>query len=137
MRAFTLKLNGQNVPLIENDEGMVNLNELHKLSGEPGTRSPKRWLELDRQKDRKSDFLKVRGRSGGIWANRRDALKYAGYLSEEFEDAVYEAFENLMDGRTEAAVAAVHRMYGKAMRDDFTGATGRESNRLDNRPEWM
>lgn len=48
--------------------------------------------------------LNVKGKQGGTYLTKRQILKLAGYVSYEFEDAVYEAFEMLMDGNTEAAV---------------------------------
>lgn len=137
MKVFTLRLNGQAVPLIENDEGLYNLNELHKLSGANRNKAPSEWIRLKNLNTEKSRIKTLRGRSGGTWAPRRMALKYAGYLDDDFEDAVYEAFENLMDGKIAEAVLAVERKYAKGARDETTGKAGRASNRVDSDPDWF
>ena len=45
-----------------------------------------------------------RGKQSGTYLNKRNILKLAGYVSYEFEDAVYEAFEELIIGNTEKAL---------------------------------
>ncbi|HHG3075743.1 TPA: hypothetical protein ACPVXB_005069 [Vibrio parahaemolyticus] len=55
------------------------------------------------------------GRNGGTYLTRDNLLKLAGYVSYEFEDAVYKAFGLLVEGKTEEArsiaqtVASFHR----------------------------
>jgi hypothetical protein len=48
--------------------------------------------------------LNVKGKHGGTYLTKRQILKLAGYVSYEFEDAVYEAFEMLMDGNGNGAI---------------------------------
>ena len=50
------------------------------------------------------ELVVVKGKSGGTYLTKRNILKLAGYVSYEFEDAVYEAFEELIIGNTEKAL---------------------------------
>lgn len=46
----------------------------------------------------------------GTYITKREILKLAGYVSYEFEDAVYEAFEALSEARTEDALEATAKV---------------------------
>ncbi len=122
---------------MEDEDGMINLNDLHKFSGLGKNRAPNRWVRSLSDKASAKIGTRHGGSGSGTWAPRREALKYAGWLCEEFEDAVYEAFENLMDNKVSDAAAAVHKVYRDAARDFATGTTGRDSNRIDAHPDWM
>ncbi len=44
-------------------------------------------------------------RGGGTWVNKRGLLAFAAYCSSEFEDAVFDAFDELTKGNTMQAAA--------------------------------
>lgn len=66
----------------------------------------KGWMaSLDEKQIAKFCLISKRGRGGGTWVNKRGLLAFAAYCSEEFEDAVFEAFDELTKGNVfEAAV---------------------------------
>lgn len=99
MKVFSLSINNELVPLIEDDDGLINLNDLHRYSGYGKAKQPSNWTrKLSKSRSSLLRIWKGGNTRGGTWAPRREALKYAGWLDEDFEDAVYEAFENLMEG---------------------------------------
>ena len=48
--------------------------------------------------------VKLEGRYGGTYLTKRNTLKLAGYISYDFEDAVYEAFELASEGNSQGAI---------------------------------
>ncbi len=45
----------------------------------------------------------ISGRNGGTYITKRNLMKLAGYIDSSYEDAVYEAFEALIEGRSQDA----------------------------------
>lgn len=79
--------------LIDVESQRVNLNAMHKASGESDTRDPRRWVVTEEAKAFiaaletviNSDSLQaLEGRNGGYWAHWQVGVKYAGYLSPMF-----------------------------------------------------
>ncbi|HHQ4804957.1 TPA: KilA-N domain-containing protein [Aeromonas veronii] len=60
---------------------------------------------LDEDKISKFSLISSRGRNGGTWVNKRGLLAFAAYCSEEFEDAVFDAFDELTKGNVYKAAA--------------------------------
>jgi hypothetical protein len=56
------------------------------------------WLKSMKNKRATFTPLTIRGAKGGTYITKRDMYKLAGYISYEFEEAVYEAFEQLTEG---------------------------------------
>lgn len=50
-----------------------------------------------------NQVVNLQGKNGGTYLSKRYLLKLAGYVSYEFEDSVYEAFEELSNGEIQKA----------------------------------
>ncbi len=73
-----------------------------------------------------------RGNQAGTYLTKRDTLKLAGYVSYEFEDAVYEAFELLADGKVNEAVdVAVSVVVTQAMIDKEKALRAKMNEMID------
>lgn len=57
-------------------------------------------------KNKNPDFqgVSIKGRNGGTYLTKRQILKLAAYVDYEFEDAVFEAFELLSEGKVDEAL---------------------------------
>ncbi len=70
------------------------------------------WLKsIEKKALRKMNVTVLQGGTvQGTYLTQRQIYKLAGYVSYEFEDAVYEAFELLSEGKVEEAVEVVNRV---------------------------
>ncbi|WP_162771622.1 hypothetical protein, partial [Vibrio cholerae] len=62
------------------------------------------WLKSKELKCAKMEPFTIKGRNGGTYLTKRQCLKLASYVSEDFEEAVYEAFEAAASGDGNKAV---------------------------------
>lgn len=80
------------------DHGMWNLTEIWKTLGLPNNKLPSQWR--GKSAKRLIDMQKMHVVKSGIesitFANKQATLKYAGWVSEAFEDMVYSAFESIL-----------------------------------------
>lgn len=122
MDKLTLKLNDKLVSVEMDDNGRYCLNDIYKASGGAERHKPSRWLrsnsapnvvDLTSTKSGTYEFpdkfdsyvVKTkRNRATVTFAPLKVVYKYAGWVSKDFEDAVYSAFTELTTGNvTEAA----------------------------------
>ncbi len=97
--------NGQTFFMDIAEGNMVNLNELHELSGKIKGKEPTRWTSLTSVKNiietannGKTVILKTqRGIGGGTWAHWQLALSYAQYLSPELHLIVNRVFKERLE----------------------------------------
>ena len=86
-----------------NEQGRASLTDAWKKAGSPGGKRPKDWLKtaetiefiehISKLKGDETPLLDIKpGRSGGTWAELQIALKYAQYLSPEFQQLVNDVF---------------------------------------------
>lgn len=61
------------------------------------------WLKSKELKGSIMAPFTIKGRNGGTYITKRQCLKLAGYISEDFEDAVYDAFDLLLQGKEQQA----------------------------------
>ncbi|WP_145033044.1 KilA-N domain-containing protein [Pantoea ananatis] len=91
-----------------NADGMWNLTEIWRVLGLPNNKLPSQWR--GKITKRLADMQKMHVEKIGIesitYATKQAALKYAGWVSEDFEDAVYSAFEAILEMPEVAAVVA-------------------------------
>lgn len=107
-----------------NDTGLYRLNDIHAaakagkiIPSDDKNKTPGEWyknvkakeqIELEKSKSLTREnslvypYQTTEGRNGGTWANKRLALKYAAWISVEFEDTVYDVFEAYLDGKLAA-----------------------------------
>ncbi len=119
---ITLKLESKEITLTTHDvEGsqLYKAQDLLKgygLSSDEANDKVRNWKVSQESKAVNFTVLTFKGKYGGTYLTKRQILKLAGYVSYEFEDAVYEAFEMLMDGNGNGAiekalsVAVVHKV---------------------------
>jgi hypothetical protein len=121
-----------------NDRGQWNLTDIWQTLKLPKGKQPGQWRTKQAQQMEQMQFLHSlnKGRAGSVvHATKRAALAYAGWVSDEFETMVYDAFEAVLEMPEVAkVVAAKMEAMGRApsagqLRDMF-GLTERESERL-------
>lgn len=91
-----------------NESGMWNLVDIWKTLGLPNNKLPSQWR--GKVVKRLSTMQKMQSERVGatqyIFADKQATLKYAGWVSEDFEDMVYAAFEAILAMPEVAAVVA-------------------------------
>lgn len=86
-------------PFKANKSGMWNLTEVWQTLKLPKGKQPGRWRgkEKDRlSKSQNLDSAKV-GTENHLLATKRATIEYAGWVSDEFKDLVYDAFEAVLE----------------------------------------
>lgn len=110
IESITLKLSDKEITLSTHDvEGsqLYKAQDLLKgygLNAEQSKNTLRHWKDMMESKVADFATLTFKGKHGGTYLTKRQILKLAGYVSYEFEDAVYEAFEILMDGNANDAI---------------------------------
>lgn len=103
-------------PFKANDAGMWNLTEVWQTLKLPKGKQPGQWRTKEAQRLERMHFLHSlnNGRSGSyVLATKRAVLEYAGWVSTEFKDMVYDAFEAILEMPEIAqAVADKMRQFG-------------------------
>lgn len=94
-------------------EGRYCLNDLHRASGGENKSRPVYFLDtlgtrsyIEYLNSRDPDCLAVvttTGRSGGTYVCKKLVYEYAAWISNDFKDRVWEAYDALTDGRLEEA----------------------------------
>ncbi|HFK7188508.1 TPA: hypothetical protein ACG0BA_004221 [Serratia odorifera] len=91
-----------------NESGMWNLTDIWKTLGLPNNKLPSQWR--GKVTKRLADMQKMHVEKIGIesitYADKQATLKYAGWVSDDFEDMVYAAFEAVLAMPEVAAVVA-------------------------------
>lgn len=96
-------------PFKANDAGMWNLTEIWQTLKLPKGKQPGQWRTKEAERLERMHFLHSlnNGRSGShVLATKRAALEYAGWVSYEFKDMVYDAFEAILEMPEVAQVVA-------------------------------
>jgi hypothetical protein len=95
-----------------NDTGMWNLTEVWQTLKLPKGKQPGQWRTKEAERLERMHFVHSlnKGRSGShVLATKRAALEYAGWVSSEFKDMVYDAFEAVLEV-PEIAQAVANKM---------------------------
>lgn len=113
LNTITLNLRGNLITLATH---MVDGKELYKaqdllvghgMAVEECENTLRNWSKVMNRKlcqnGKVWEVTKKTGKNGGTYLTKREILKLAGYVDYDFEDAVYEAFELLTEGKTEEA----------------------------------
>lgn len=94
-----------------NKSGMWNITEIWKVLSLPNNKLPSQWR--GKVTKRLTDMQKMHVEKIGIesitYADKQATLKYAGWVSEDFEDMVYAAFEAILE-MPEVAEAVANKM---------------------------
>ncbi|GJA16609.1 KilA-N domain-containing protein [Aeromonas caviae] len=103
-----ITFNGNTFTIPTNEQGQYYATALSQAWAAAGgqVRALDHWMRsLDEIQMRKFGAFSNRGRNGGTWVNKRGLLAFAAYCSSEFEDAVFDAFDELTKGNTMQAAA--------------------------------
>lgn len=101
-----------------NNAGQWDLTDIWQALKLPKGKAPGRWRGKDKERLLQSQNLDVQnlGKTGHrILATKRATIEYAGWVSDDFKDMVFDAFEAVLD-RPEVAeiVAAVMTDLGRS-----------------------
>lgn len=106
-----IEIGGQ--PFKANESGMWNLTEIWQTLKLPKGKAPGRWRGKERDRLSQSQNLDVRnlGDAGHrALATKRAAIEYAAWVSPEFKEMVFDAFEAILE-RPEVAQAVAEEMH--------------------------
>lgn len=103
-----ITFNGNTFTIPTNEQGQYHATALSQAWATAGgqVRALNDWMKtLDETQMRKFSSFSNRGRNGGTWVNKRGLLAFAAYCSSDFEDAVFDAFDELTKGNTMQAAS--------------------------------
>ena len=88
-------------------DGLYCLNDLHKASGGNSNDAPAQWLRHQKTKDfletMQISTVKLEGRGGGTYSEKKAVYSYAMWISPEFQAHVIDAYDALVTGQLEDA----------------------------------
>lgn len=119
-----------------NDSGMWDLTDIWRTLKLPKGKQPGKWVDTKKAKTLEQtgnigSFNK--GRAGSVTqATKRAALAYAGWVSDEFEAMVYDAFEAILE-MPEVALLVADKM--RSMGNDHSAAI-LERHVFNDRCDW-
>ncbi|HHO2171106.1 TPA: KilA-N domain-containing protein [Aeromonas hydrophila] len=140
-----IKFKNSQFTIPSDEQGLYSATSLSQAWAEAGghDNALNGWIRyLDGNKIGRFSLISSRGRNGGTWVNKRGLLAFASYCSEEFEDAVFDAFDELTKGNSYKAAAIAESVavspelldkYERARKEmndtikDFGGAMGRHA----------
>ncbi|HAO73431.1 MAG: hypothetical protein CMK95_06305 [Pseudomonas sp.] len=99
-------------PFKANNAGQWDLTDIWQALKLPKGKAPGRWRGKDKERLLQSQNLDVQnlGKTGHrILATKRATLEYAGWVSDDFKDMVFDAFEAVLE-RAEVAQAVAQVM---------------------------
>lgn len=108
---ITLTLNNTAITLnTHNVEGVElykaqDLLKGYGMDSKQASKAISNWTASMKNKLPEFQVVTFQGKQGGTYLTKRNTMKLAGYVDGAFEDAVYEAFELLAEGKVEQAVA--------------------------------
>lgn len=92
---------------IRTKDGLYCLNDLHKASGGEKKNGPSYWLSLESTKafleTTGISVVKLEGRGGGTYADKKAVYSYAMWISPEFQSHVIDAYDALVTGQIQEA----------------------------------
>lgn len=93
--------------LIKMKDGLYCLNDLHKASGGEKKNGPSYWAALPQTKafleTTHISVVKLEGRGGGTYAEKKAVYSYAMWISPQFQSHVIDAYDSLVTGQLEEA----------------------------------
>lgn len=92
-----------------NDSGMWDLTDIWKTLKLPKTKGPGKWAELKEAKRLRESRKVELSHGNGTFATKQATIRYAAWVSPEFEDVVYDAFEAILE-MPEVAVLVADKM---------------------------
>lgn len=102
-----------------NDSGMWDLTDIWKALKLPKTKGPGKWAELKEAKRLRESRKVELSHGNGTFATKQATIRYAAWVSSEFEDVVYDAFEAILE-MPEVALLVADKM--RSMGNDHSAA---------------
>lgn len=94
-----------------NDRGQWDLTDIWRTLKLPKGKSPGQWAKR-KEAEHYAEMQKLNLSHGnGAWATKQATIRYAAWVSPEFEDMVYDAFEAILE-RPEVALIVAEAMTG-------------------------
>ena len=118
---INLTFNNTNVALTPNEDGLYNLNLVHRASGGVDKNKPNRWTRSLNKDDSQRPYLapvniKV-GRVTQTFGSEYTVLAYAEWISPEFHKAVLDVFIASSSGNLTEAEVIAKQYYSSAVRE--------------------
>lgn len=88
-----------------NDRGQWDLTDIWRTLKLPKGKAPAQWRTKQAQRLEAMQNLHSSNGSGS-WATKRATIEYAGWVSDEFKDMVYDAFEAILERPEVALIVA-------------------------------
>lgn len=101
------------------DSGMWDLTDIWKALKLPKTKGPGKWVELKEAKRLRESRKVELSHGNGTFATKQATIRYAAWVSPEFEDVVYDAFEAILE-MPEVALLVADKM--RSMGNDYSAA---------------
>lgn len=102
---------------IKMKDGLYCLNDLHKASGGEKKDGPSYWAALPQTKafleTTHISVVKLEGRGGGTYAEKKAVYSYAMWISPQFQSHVIDAYDALVTGQLEDAKREATRATAK------------------------
>lgn len=124
MSIVSLTINNTIVNIRRDEEGRVNMNDLHLASAKPASKKPSNYLRrrdatalaasLSTAHFRAVVSYEGQGENRGTYAHESIAMAYAAWIDNTFYVAVAEVFGHAANGDGEAAVAAAQRVAARS-----------------------
>ena len=114
-----------------NDAGQWDLTDIWRTLKLPVKNGPAQWRT--KHAKRMEAMQNLHSSNGaGSWATKRATLEYAGWVSDEFKDMVYDAFEAILE-MPEVALLVADKM--RNMGNDHSAAI-LERSAFNDRCDW-
>jgi len=112
--------------VVKMKDGLYCLNDLHKASGGDPNNAPAQWLRNKQTKDfletMQISTVKLEGRGGGTYAEKKAVYSYAMWISPQFQSHVIDAYDALVTGQLEDAKREATRNTAKLEAPFMTSA---------------
>lgn len=89
-----------------NDAGQWDLTDIWKTLKLSKTKGPGKWAELKEAKRLRESRKVELSHGNGTFATKQATIRYAAWVSPEFEDVVYDAFEAILEMPEVALIVA-------------------------------
>lgn len=89
-----------------NDAGQWDLTDIWKTLKLSKTKGPGKWVELKEAKRLRESRKVELSHGNGTFATKQATTRYAAWVSPEFEDVVYDAFEAILEMPEVALIVA-------------------------------
>lgn len=115
-----------------NDAGQWDLTDIWKTLKRSKTKGPGKWAELKAAKRLRESRKVELSHGNGTFATKQATIRYAAWVSPEFEDVVYDAFEAILE-MPEIALLVADKM--RSMGNDHS-AVVLERHTFNDKCDW-